>query len=224
MSKIRVEFSRGEEVKYISHLDTLRTFERAVRRAGIPIAYSQGFNPRPIMSFGLPLAVGVTSSTEYVDVEVQEDIAPEELVIGLNNNLPKGFNIHFAEYINSSESLMASIGVASYEVVIEVGNEVNRRQMEDYLDAIMKEDSLVVEKEKKGKTKKIDILPYIYELKIIEFNESIMALGMTLAAGSVFNLKPEMVIAALSKVSELELSIRKVHRTGLFDKQGKKLI
>ena len=72
MIRLRVKFTRGEEVKYISHLDMLKVFERALRRANIPIAYNKGFNPRPQIVFGLPLSVGVTSESEYADLEIYE--------------------------------------------------------------------------------------------------------------------------------------------------------
>lgn len=224
MNKLRARFSRGEEVKYISHLDTMRTFERTVRRADIPIAYSQGFNPRPQMSFGLPLSVGVTSYSEYVDFEMETELPAEDLVKRLNDNLPKGFEVQYAEYVNTNESLMASIGVASYEVTIYNKNKFTCDRIKGCIDAIKAKESLLVEKEAKGKIKNIDIKPYIYELKIIDINEEQLILGMTLSAGSEFNVKPELVIKALNEVCGILLKINKIHRTELFGKEGRKLL
>lgn len=224
MNKLRARFSRGEEVKYISHLDTMRTFERTVRRAEIPIAYSHGFNPRPQMSFGLPLSVGVTSNCEYIDMEMERDLSANELVEKLNNNLPRGFNVQHAEYVNTTDSLMASIGVASYEVAISSGEKANFDQIKGCIDAIMGKDSLLVEKESKGKIKNVDIRPYIYELKINELKDGQMFLGMTLSAGSEFNVKPELVIKALNEDCISPVEIIKTHRTGLFGKEKKALL
>src|SRR5690242_15350351 len=73
LANIRTKFRRSDEVKFISHLDLMKVFERAIRRARLPIAYSQGFNPHPGMVFGLPLSVGVTSDAEYGDFEITDD-------------------------------------------------------------------------------------------------------------------------------------------------------
>ena len=224
LNKIRARFSRGEEVKYISHLDTMRTFERTVRRAGIPIAYSHGFNPRPQMSFGLPLSVGVTSNYEYIDMEMEGDLSAQDLIEKLNNNLPRGFSVQNAEYINTTGSLMASIGVASYEVSISNSEIASFDQIKGCVDSIMGKEALLVEKESKGKIKNVDIRPYIYELKINELNNGQMSLSMNLSAGSEFNVKPELVVKVLNEVCTFPLKIVKIHRIGLFGKEGKALL
>lgn len=224
LNKLRAKFSKGEEVKYISHLDTLRTFERAVRRAGIPIAYSHGFNPRPQMSFGLPLSVGVTSDAEYVDLELENEIPVKEFIQKLNNNLPKGFNVTDAEYFNSKESLMASIRAASYQIGTYTEDRRNMEEVKHCIEQFMDRDVIIIEKESKGNIKKVDIRPYIYEIKIIEFNENTVILSMTLSAGSIFNLKPEPVLKALSEFCQCNMSIRKIHRVGLFGQDIKSLM
>ena len=89
MATARMKFSKGEEVKYISHLDLQRTFQRALRRADIQIAYSQGFNPHPKLSFAMALAVGMTSEGEYVDVELAHPIDAKEMKERLNNLYPE---------------------------------------------------------------------------------------------------------------------------------------
>ena len=211
---------KGDEVKYISHLDTLRTFERAVRRAGIPIAYSQGFNPRSQMSFGLPLSVGVTSNAEYVDLEMEIEISSEEFMQMLNNNLPKGFRVLDAEYVNATESLMASVRVASYELTVDADNKMTVEQIDQCISSLMQEESIFVEKEAKGKLKKIDIRPYIYKFDIIELNKEILKIKLTLSAGSIFNLKPELVIKAFNEVYKSELRIIKIHRIELLGQDG----
>ncbi len=224
LNKLRAKFSKGEEVKYISHLDTLRTFERAVRRAGIPIAYSRGFNPRPQMSFGLPLSVGVTSDAEYVDLEMEDEISVEEFVQRLNNNLPKGFKVTNAEYVNSKESLMASIRAASYQIRTFAEDRRNLEEVKRCIQEFMNRDVIIIEKESKGNIKKVDIRPYIYEIKIIEYNENTVILSMTLSAGSIFNLKPEPVLKALNEFCRCNMSIQKIHRVGLFGQDIKSLL
>ena len=105
MSDIRIKFIRGEEVKFISHLDLMKVFERASRRANIPIAYSQGFNPHAHLIFGLPLSVGVTSQAEYADIELTEELDPENFMLGLNKQLPKGLIIVAAKARNTKPKM-----------------------------------------------------------------------------------------------------------------------
>ena len=94
MVNLRVKFIRGEEIKFISHLDLMRVFERALRRSEIPVAYSKGFNPHPQMVFGLPLSVGVTSQCEYADFKIEDNIEPNEFIQRLNDNLPSRAGDH----------------------------------------------------------------------------------------------------------------------------------
>src|SRR5579862_3363209 len=91
--RLRVRFTKGEEVRYISHLDLMRTWERILRRAGIKLAHSQGFNPRPRLVFAAPLSVGVTSDAEIVDVVVEDDGSAAEFVRRLEPALAPGMAV-----------------------------------------------------------------------------------------------------------------------------------
>lgn len=90
---IKITYTKGDEVKFISHLDLIRVFERAIRRANLPIAYSQGFNPRMKISYGQALKVGQTSNSEEAKLTFEKEIAPEEVVDRLNAVLPKGIKL-----------------------------------------------------------------------------------------------------------------------------------
>ena len=93
--RLIIKYTKEERVKYISHLDFLRLVQRAIRRADIPVAYSQGFNPHPRLSFASALAVGVTSEGEYLDIFLRDDMDPELLCNRMNQKLPLG--IRFVE-------------------------------------------------------------------------------------------------------------------------------
>src|SRR5712692_11476874 len=93
MRRFRLTFSKGEPVRYISHLDLMRTWERILRRAGLKLAHSQGFNPRPRLVFAAPLSVGVTSEAEIVDVDLEEELVAEELVSRVRPALPPGIHV-----------------------------------------------------------------------------------------------------------------------------------
>jgi len=94
--RIKIEYSKGEEVKYLSHRDLMRAFQRAIRRADLPIAFSQGFNPHMKISWGQALKVGATSAAEPAELEMSEWVKPDELMARLNASLPKGLAISAA--------------------------------------------------------------------------------------------------------------------------------
>ncbi|MDD5382411.1 MAG: TIGR03936 family radical SAM-associated protein [Candidatus Margulisbacteria bacterium] len=93
MQRIKLKYTKGEEVKFISHRDLMRAVQRAVRRADIPIAYSQGFNPHMKISWGNALKVGATSDGEFAELQIDGWVKPQELMDKLNRQLPKGLAI-----------------------------------------------------------------------------------------------------------------------------------
>ncbi|MBN2058743.1 MAG: DUF2344 domain-containing protein [Candidatus Saganbacteria bacterium] len=93
MQRIKVKYTKGEAVKYISHRDLMRTFQRAIRRAELPMAYSQGFNPHMKISWGQALKVGATSSGEEAILQIDGWLKPAELMAKLNEKLPLGIEI-----------------------------------------------------------------------------------------------------------------------------------
>ena len=93
MQRLRIRFSRGEEIKYISHLDLIRLWQRALNRAGIPLTYSRGFNPHPQISMALALALGVTGEAELMDIYVDKFISPHAFTTAIGRQLPRGIAI-----------------------------------------------------------------------------------------------------------------------------------
>jgi radical SAM-linked protein len=158
LSSIRVKFIRGEEVKYISHLDLMKAFERALRRSKLPIAYSEGFNPHPKMVFGLPLSVGVTSEAEYADFEFSEDIKVSELIEILNPQLPSGLAITDAGVKADRKNIMAEITRASYCVNVCVNSKVGINQMKRIIDDFMLKGEIRIIKKTKSGMKETDIM------------------------------------------------------------------
>ncbi len=161
MINIRARFIRGEQVKYISHLDMMKMFERALRRSRIPIYYSQGFNPHPQIVFGLPLSVGVTSDAEYVDFELSEEMEPSEFVDILNKQLPEGLKLSDAKVRTTKSNIMASITKASYEVLVTISQNPGIEEIGEKILDFMKNKEIFITKESKGKVKKVDIRPMI---------------------------------------------------------------
>lgn len=170
MYGIRVRFARGEETKYISHLDIVKAFERTLRRSGLPAAYTQGFNPHPQMVFGLPLPVGVTSEAEYADFEMERRTDPEEFTRALNFFLPVGLRITGAGEKRTKKNIMASITMASYCMLIfpPEGGRSSRESLEKicgFIGNFGGIPSIIVKKEGKNGPKNVDIKPMIHGLE-----------------------------------------------------------
>lgn len=116
MEKIRVALQKGETTKYVGHLDFGRAIERALRRAKLPVAYSEGFNPHMKLSFGPALGVGIASESEYVDVEMSETTDIMNFSRRLEEKLPPGLALVEARSVSSNTSLAAELNLAKYQV------------------------------------------------------------------------------------------------------------
>ncbi len=222
LTKIRLKLSKGEEVKYISHLDLLRTFQRAIKRAGLPINYSQGFNPHPIMSFALPLSVGTTSETEYMEMELKREIKPEQVMDQLNEVLPKGIEIKKAEIVNNnSRKDFGLICMADYNAKIELKNDIHV-DVKTELQKMLNTDEILIDKKTKKGMREINIIPLMHELDILKQDEKNIDLYLKLSAGSKANLKVDLVLQALEKhIQGFEVDYAAIHRTELWiEKDG----
>jgi radical SAM-linked protein len=225
LNSIRIRFTRGEDVKFISHLDLMKVFERAVRRSGLPIAYSQGFNPHPHMVFGLPLSVGVTSDGEYADFELTRQIQPQQFMEVLNASLPEAIRITAAGEKLSKTNIMAAIAGADYTLSVFLNEEVTLDEAASKLKALMAMESIKVLKEGKGAAKEVDIRPLIHRASIeaagqLPFGYGTFASAFVIhtgfSAGSAANLRPELFVKALVEKAGLPVAASRMHRKALY--------
>ena len=115
--KLRIKFSKSGVMRFIGHLDIMRYFQKAIRRAGIDIAYSEGFNPHQIMSFAAPLGVGLTSNGEYMDIEVNSVTSSAEMIEQLNKVMVPGIKIlNIMKLNDDTKNAMASVAAAEYTI------------------------------------------------------------------------------------------------------------
>ena len=161
VSEYIIKYSKGDSVRYISHLDFVRTFHRTVRRSGLSMAYTSGFKPHPIMTVAMPLSVGVTSQTEYMKIAFSEDYKEEEIIKRLNSAFPKGLSVIAVKKLTEKEREFARINKVIYKTEIEC-NDSSLFNSGDFL----KNKSLMVMKKTKSGEKEADIRPYIYEFTI----------------------------------------------------------
>lgn len=185
--KIIVRFKKLDNVKFVSHLDVQRLFQRAFRRARVPLKYSQGFNPHPVMSFATALSVGYTSNAEWLEIETTDDISPESLLIQTNSVLPDGFRLVDAfERSDTQKTALSTLMYASkYTVKLEnaLKDETTFRHLLDDMLA----DQIVVTKKTKGGMKDVDIRPLIHSIKMTVSGNDIVfgIIGYINASGSL---------------------------------------
>lgn len=189
---VRAKYSKGEEVKYVGHLDSMRTFIRCIKRTCLPIKYSAGFNPRVQISFALPLGVGVTSESEYFDLELESKMNETLLMGELNSVLPVGFKIKEVKFIEDKKSLMSLVKEAIYEITLESEFEFSK------VIQLFEQQEVMLEKESKNKKemKEFNLKEYILD---ISFDETKSKIIVHSTAGSVNNMNPQFVIKAIEK-------------------------
>lgn len=198
--KIRIRFSKMGTMRFISHLDVMRYFQKVMRRAKVDILYSQGFSPHQIMSFASPLGIGQTSEGEYVDIEVGQTGSSSQMVERLNQEMADGFQIiSFRRLPDTGKTnAMATISAADYRVRLHPEDLLNRRDYGTIWDAFLHQDSILVCRKTKSREEEINIRPMIREARWQEDGSFFLRLD----AGSARNLKPETVWEGFLRYSE----------------------
>lgn len=196
----RMKFEKRDEVKYIGHLDTMRTFTRCIKKTNLPIKFSSGFNPRVQLAFALPLAVGVTSQCEYFDLELNGDVETEEVIKELNKNLPDGFKVITCEKLEKAKGLMSLVKEAVYEISLMLNIEEIDKTVEMLNQEFSKESIIVTKQGKNGKEEELDIKPLIIDYEIVQKSFNTVVVRVHCLAGSKNNLNPNYVVQMLQKL------------------------
>lgn len=198
--KVRVKFQKYGIMKFIGHLDVMRYFQKAIRRAGIDIAYTEGLSPHMIMSFASPLGVGLTSDAEYMDIELRTPVSSREAIDALNRVGVEG--IHVTGFWEVPEGkankAMTLVAAADYTLRFRQGY-APKGDWQSHISHFFAQKEILVWKKTKKSEKEVDIRPMIYEMSV---NGGVVF--MKLAAGSVANLKPELVMDAYLKSIGIE--------------------
>lgn len=216
MAIIRFKFNRGESLKYIAHLDILRVFERALKRSKLPVSYTQGFNPRQKLVFGLPISIGLTSETEYADIELDGEVSTEAFMETLNANLPHGIRIVAAIHYNDKDNIMNEIASAKYEISFEAEAPVSQSEWDSLIEEILKKEEIFVMKKTKKGLREVNIRPLIFSMSITNNDSKRCLLEAFLSAGAENNLRPDLLMEALSKQLPFPIKVLSMHRKALF--------
>lgn len=206
----RSVFKRSGALSYLGHLDLLGVFERAVRRSGLPMLYSQGFNPRPMMVFALPLGVGIDTEGDVIDISMSVPVSEEEFLNAMIPQLPEELQIVRTISIDEPKnSLMSVVTAATYRME---GKDISK-----YISMLFKMSEVLVEKRnKKKQIVQTNIRDMMYEVNSIPSEDVI---NITVAAGSSANLRPDLLLqAAISYfgMPEEDAGSTVFIRTGLF--------
>ena len=235
---VRVKYCKEGPITYVSHLNLAQAFTRALRRANIPVVISDGFNPRFRISFGPPLPLGISSSSEYLDIRLKEEVKVEELTERLNLILPQGLKILQAKIIPSTaDSLVKIIDKASYIITLKIKekllNSVVKNQEDEFKELKKKIEKnvkrfvnleeIIVEKQAKNGIKMVDIRPSILDIKVRKFQNRILEFNLDLKIGQQGNLNPRYVAKAWISNFANNFDIIRIYRDGLYVK-GKDII
>lgn len=218
MREVRLRFSKTGRLKYISHLDINRAMSRALKRAQIPLWYTEGFNPHPYMSFSLPLSLGVESLCESVDLKIIGDITNDEIKNRLNNVLPQDIKIVdvYDDFRDNSE-----IVYSDYVYKFEFKD--NEAAFEKIKNVLSSDEIIALKKGKQGRKrimKETNIKSFIDKYSISIRND-VIVLNIRLLAGPEKNLNPSLLFDTIIRLIDMDFEWKSIARISLLDKDYK---
>ena len=224
MIKYRLKITKGEPIRYISHLDFAALMQRAICRSHLPAAYSEGFNPHMKIAFASALSVGITSTCEYMDLELKKDICQPEVFDKLRAALPPGVELLQVKQIDMrSKALMSVVDEGSYEIKMPLPDDLDKLQ--HAVDTFNKTAQIIITRETPKKRKEIEIKQYLPKKITLTANNNVLKLQLNIKITSTGTVKPNEVLEVLNREFQLDLPVKEalICRTGLYQ-QGKSLI
>src|SRR5574341_582346 len=214
-SKIRMKWIKTEKVRFTSHLDVVRMFEKTIRRADFPVGFSEGFHPHPKIAYGPPLPLGFVSECEYVDMQLEAPFN-YQLIERLNSALPEGFRIMEARPVFAQAiSLSAFVNTSVYEIELRKLSEEEAEKLQQ----LPREKEVLVGRKSKEGIKQVNIAGLIYEVKV-EFREAKPVVRIAVGLSQQGYARPQEVLQAALKLSQEELASLIFKRTDLLSKKG----
>lgn len=209
MFRLRVRYGRGEEIKFISHLDMIRFWQRAMRRADLPLAYSEGFHPHPRILLALPLALGMTSEAELMDTYLERPVGAATFLGALQRQLPKGAELYQAFPIPpGAPSLQSQVRFADYRVVAQT--EMSRSEVAEAIKDLLLLESLPWQHSRDTGERHYDLRKLIVDIQLLDHLAGEAVLAMRVRSDSLGTGRPEQVVRALKLGRP-----RAIHRTGI---------
>jgi radical SAM-linked protein len=196
MHRLRIKFRRGEQLKFLSHLDLMRLWERSLRRAGISPAYSEGFSPHPRISLAAPLAVGVTSQAEMMDIFLEQRISSDLFIEKISPQLPEGISIiEIVTVSPQAPSMQSRLRFAEYVVAVETAGPAG--DLQDRIKGMLAKEQFPWHHSRDTGERYYDLRPLIEDLWLVENQEKTGKIGMRLRCDTSGSGRPEQVSKAL---------------------------
>lgn len=216
--RLRIRYSKKGKVRFISHRDVARIWERALRRVGVSVAYSQGFSPRPKLSFGLALSTGHESEAEFLDLELSDEdgdwtaVRGVDLAARLTAALPVGLDVVAVAPVEKGDSLQQAVTSCTWAIEVD---DVDREYMDAWVADVLSREEIVVERERKGKPVVEDLRPHVLALDVTGTTETGIRLSADLGT-QPRALRPTELLAAVDP----PLTARTVCRMNQWMSQG----
>ena len=208
MRNVRVFFTKNGRMKFASHLDMNRLMTRVIRRSGVPIWYTEGFNQHPYITFALPLSLGFTSDYEMMDIRIIDDDFTNEMVkSALNSVFPEGLVVR---EVCDAVLKTGEIAFAEFLITFESDDKAFAKSLEKFLS----QETIVTEKKtKKGKMKEIDMAPCIKNFSVLAGD--CVELSIVLAAGGENNLNPTLLLSAFGETPYYTVCRKMIYNSAL---------
>lgn len=210
MQRLRVKFSRNDDIKFLSHLDLMRLWERVFRRAGLSLTYSEGFSPHPKISLAAPLPVGVTSQGELMDIWLNKWMSPDGFIKQVKSQLPADIDLLEVSVVVPEEpSLQSRVRFAEY--IVAVQTDKSQEEVNAMINSLLDKQKLDWHHTRHNEEKYYDLRALIDDIWFISVQDSLCILGMRLKCDSGGTGRPEQV----SKAIGFDIYPRNIHRTRL---------
>lgn len=197
-------FEKGERIRHIGHLDIQRSMQRALRRSGLPVSYSKGFNPHILVTFASALSTGAVGEREIMDVTLDQDVTAEEFVAAMNEALPPEMRLSEAKPMDDRHpALMAMLYAADYS--FRIPDEEAARKMIDAIPGMMAQENIITLRKSKSGMKEVDMKPLVYDVK---GEDGVICARLSQAEGNA--CKPDMLLKALATFAGLEEAPRAI--------------
>jgi radical SAM-linked protein len=200
--RVRIVFSKDAELKYISHLDLLRVWERALRRARVPLAYSQGFNPRPKLLFAAALPVGCTGRAEMLDLLLERRVELRTFASDLKEQLPGGLELRsISEVALALPPLPSEVVASEYEVRVQAGEDI--KPVQARLDGLLAAATIPRSRQRPDGVRAYDLRPLVQSLELVGRHGDALIIRMRLQADARGTGRPDEVMAALGMTEQV---------------------
>ncbi len=209
--EIRIKFRKYGNMRFVGHLDLMRYFQRALRRAGFDLTYSEGFNPHPLMSFALPLGIGLSSDGEYMDLSLNSTDPSIESISSLNSEMVEGIEVTgYVLLPDNANKAMASVAAADYIAAFKKNTDFTRDEMISCIKSYYTDRKTIpVIKKTKKSERVLDLKPLIYRLEPCLREKG--GFYLRLSAGSADNIRPELVLEDFYRFFDKEYDPFNIH-------------